>query len=523
MIYDQAGHSSFGQETAEKARNNTNNDYDDSDNAMESVDPYTSFDIKNCGSFEELWIWDLAMSCGDDQTSGNCTCPYTEELMRKGLLSCSEARKCPKKCPICSTCLMLAGCDEKKAVGSVSAHGGSSGTATAAMFVTLMGICLCLAHKRTRDKGNKGQLEDSFLDNEYDRDNENMKVWMVPLDTVFAGEKDDRGGDSSDGSLTSCATDASTPSSDVEIADVIHESRWLDAVAAARKAKAVKKTKNHALSRTFKEALSRLSTMAPRLRHSDAEQCTPDISMTHSTVKETNEPRCNIFQENLDESTNMEVPPSNRSKKEDANDNPELETTTKGLSHKDNNDIDDKSPLFPESLSGSLDDKEEASPEKDTGSTIHHKINATTCSLDGSNTFPDLLNHAEDSMPMDSSFDTTDIKEKKVTLGGCSPEEVSRPLDESEEQESIEESSSSSSSSSSEQQTPSPTDRSQDSAGSLESGSFDSQSNDETDKKSVASESVQYTYNELEQEDGMADSISKYDFSLVSDGGRSLS
>lgn len=76
------------------------------------------FSFFQCDTYENLWIWDLALSCDNITGIGEgvlsnagCNCSFAEELIENNLLSCEEASLCPNDCRICSICLHVLGCD----------------------------------------------------------------------------------------------------------------------------------------------------------------------------------------------------------------------------------------------------------------------------------------------------------------------------------------------------------------------------------------------------------------------------
>eukprot|EP00536_Pseudo-nitzschia_multiseries_P015909 jgi/Psemu1/247185/estExt_Genewise1.C_9800001 len=77
-------------------------------------DPMDDFDIEMCNTYENLWLWDLSLSCdmtGGDLTLNECNCTFAEELLENEYLSCDDVALCPDDCLICFTCLKLLGCD----------------------------------------------------------------------------------------------------------------------------------------------------------------------------------------------------------------------------------------------------------------------------------------------------------------------------------------------------------------------------------------------------------------------------
>ncbi|KAL7486707.1 hypothetical protein ACHAW6_012304 [Cyclotella cf. meneghiniana] len=79
--------------------------------------PLVYFNISDCGSYSNLWMWDLALSCDNSTSFHNCKCTSAEILFQYGTLECpggsSGAPSCPSGCPICSTCMDLLGCVTK--------------------------------------------------------------------------------------------------------------------------------------------------------------------------------------------------------------------------------------------------------------------------------------------------------------------------------------------------------------------------------------------------------------------------
>lgn len=85
-------------------------------NGESDYDPIDDFDIQVCDTYENLWLWDLSLSCNnateaDLSSRSDCNCTFAQELMDNGLLMCSNIALCPGDCAICSTCMTLLGCD----------------------------------------------------------------------------------------------------------------------------------------------------------------------------------------------------------------------------------------------------------------------------------------------------------------------------------------------------------------------------------------------------------------------------
>jgi hypothetical protein len=438
-----------------------NGNYSEEQNSTEhisTVDPYASFDIQQCGTYEELWIWDLALTCGDSQNSGNCTCEFTEQLMERGLVSCSDARSCPKNCHICSTCLMLAGCPGINSVGSVSAHAGNSGTAAAAVFATLMGICLCFAHnKRSRDKENEKMMKESFIGNEFDK---NMHVWMVPLDTAFRRERHRKDGG---GSLESDSTGASTTQSDLEnecstFDDVMKESRWLQSKVAVKNIKPVERV-NMMLSRTLKDVRARISSISQAASDDDLESA-PDNLDINVDKGETNSTSYVIFPQEKDLSNTETVAVASPTS---SNEDPSTMNETRGGPFKETEakfdskagceDTSNKTDLFPNNLLSSTPSFNSAEKEgyvdKDQIEigVWSRTISSSAPRLDSS-IFPDLLKqdskHSSDlseNVPKSrrdariGEFESTQDQEKdSLAKKSTNVEKDEIPLNETDEQ-----------------------------------------------------------------------------------------
>lgn len=77
-------------------------------------DPISDFNIGTCDTYENLWLWDLSLSCNASSVKDSldgCNCTFAAELMESGYLSCEDASLCPRSCAICSTCMSLLGCE----------------------------------------------------------------------------------------------------------------------------------------------------------------------------------------------------------------------------------------------------------------------------------------------------------------------------------------------------------------------------------------------------------------------------
>ncbi|KAL7544217.1 hypothetical protein ACHAWF_012792 [Thalassiosira exigua] len=72
--------------------------------------PLRYFNISDCLSYSNYWMWDLALSCENLTSLSTCECTAASVLHDIGELDCpgvSGAPSCPEKCPVCNTCMKL--------------------------------------------------------------------------------------------------------------------------------------------------------------------------------------------------------------------------------------------------------------------------------------------------------------------------------------------------------------------------------------------------------------------------------
>ena len=103
---------SSGSDTSNGTSSGTNNSTNDDDDKDVSS-PLMYFNISDCGSYANMWIWDLAMTCSDSSMNQtDCQCTSAEILMQYGKLYCpsTEDPVCPDNCSVCHTCMELLGC-----------------------------------------------------------------------------------------------------------------------------------------------------------------------------------------------------------------------------------------------------------------------------------------------------------------------------------------------------------------------------------------------------------------------------
>jgi hypothetical protein len=88
----------------------TNEDIADGNNDGDE-NPIESFDIAQCDTYANLWLWDLSLSCDSSASLDSCECTFTEELFAEAMITCDDINSCPAECPVCATCLKLVGCE----------------------------------------------------------------------------------------------------------------------------------------------------------------------------------------------------------------------------------------------------------------------------------------------------------------------------------------------------------------------------------------------------------------------------
>jgi len=116
------------------------------DDGTDCYNPADDFNIRQCQTYENLWLWDLSLTCEDMETYEGCQCKWAEEFMDMGILSCDDTCPPESECKICSDCLRLAGCSNVKTGASglfnVSTLAYIIGGAVGIIAVTLTGYAL---------------------------------------------------------------------------------------------------------------------------------------------------------------------------------------------------------------------------------------------------------------------------------------------------------------------------------------------------------------------------------------------
>lgn len=106
------------------------------------------------------------MSCGSDNTNlDSCNCTFAEELFDKGLLVCEDRERCPRSCPICSTCLTILGCPDSTGPGNRLETSTIIYIIIGAVILLVVGLALFHSHRRKNQKGDLNQQLISDADN----------------------------------------------------------------------------------------------------------------------------------------------------------------------------------------------------------------------------------------------------------------------------------------------------------------------------------------------------------------------
>lgn len=133
------------------AQNGENDDGDG--NARDDFDPYYDFDIETCDTFENLWLWDLSLTCESDEDLDDCECIFAEELLDLELLSCSDSSLCPAACPICATCMQLIGCTSVTTGISSDRTSNTLYVVAAAIGLLVFGLVYFTARRQREEEG----------------------------------------------------------------------------------------------------------------------------------------------------------------------------------------------------------------------------------------------------------------------------------------------------------------------------------------------------------------------------------
>ncbi len=153
-----------------------------------TFDPYGDFDITKCDTYENLWMWDLSLTCAKDGASSTCECIFAEEMMELGSISCDDAVACPRNCNICSRCMKLLGCQVPKSSASFL-----SSTRSFLMLATAVGFLIFGGAYYTRRRRRRGPsiLQKVLLEDNNSVSDESTaggRVWLAPVPSSHDSE-----------------------------------------------------------------------------------------------------------------------------------------------------------------------------------------------------------------------------------------------------------------------------------------------------------------------------------------------
>eukprot|EP00985_Skeletonema_marinoi_P012371 scaffold5951_cov99-Skeletonema_marinoi.AAC.2 len=94
---------------AENQVSDGNTTVDENSATEGSPNPLHLFDMKDCGSFSALWMWDLALTCSNSTSLDSCSCTAAKILIQYGDIDCTTD-ECPVDCPVCDMCMKLSEC-----------------------------------------------------------------------------------------------------------------------------------------------------------------------------------------------------------------------------------------------------------------------------------------------------------------------------------------------------------------------------------------------------------------------------
>ena len=138
--------------------------------------PFDAFNISEPDTYCNLWSFDLFNSCNDGST---CQCTYTEQLISKDLLSCSEAWDCPSSCPSCLQCMRNV-CGATATVVTAVRTGAKALPA----FLSILTVVLAVCYIVPRKKKDVEAMKESLIDTDTEMSELAGKTWMVPVSKV---------------------------------------------------------------------------------------------------------------------------------------------------------------------------------------------------------------------------------------------------------------------------------------------------------------------------------------------------
>jgi len=157
------------------------------DGGDDDYDEFNDFDLQNCSSYSEFWLWDLALTCDKDATNTtDCECTSAAILLSNGLLDCPNATNsapyCPEGCDLCDTCLTLLGCQETKPPGGNPFKRNFSMGVLFYLLAAVAGILLGVVGVMVHSKKKQGPLKENLVEGEVPpTGGEDDNVWLAPV------------------------------------------------------------------------------------------------------------------------------------------------------------------------------------------------------------------------------------------------------------------------------------------------------------------------------------------------------
>lgn len=153
----------------------------DDDGNGNNIAPFDDFDVSRCDTYENLWMWDLSLSCDDYDNFNNCECTFTEELIAYGYLTCSDMAYCPSDCQVCRKCLQIVGCPSTTNVGGVTISSDDLSFYIIAVAVGVIAV-VAVTYTKVRQCGDPDKRGDNLIVNEHGAGSEGSTEWMTPTD-----------------------------------------------------------------------------------------------------------------------------------------------------------------------------------------------------------------------------------------------------------------------------------------------------------------------------------------------------
>jgi hypothetical protein len=127
------------EEEEEQAVGDEEGDQPEGEGEENNYDPYDDFDLEQCDTYQNLWLWDLSLTCKGANSMDSCECTYAEELLYEGTISCEDFSLCPGDCAVCRTCFQLMGCVKTHHETSSLTPGSLAGVFVGALAFVLVG------------------------------------------------------------------------------------------------------------------------------------------------------------------------------------------------------------------------------------------------------------------------------------------------------------------------------------------------------------------------------------------------